>query len=353
MSISRRGFLKSVTWGTIAAAGPAVLVTTLARKSLAQRPPTGTAPASQSGTAPASPMDKKSSSDNAGFYRFKLGTFTCISLSDGILKPPAKAFAGNVPEAELKATLQEGFTSEMLDIDCNILYVNTGKNQVLIDVGSGLLNGPTGGKLLKTMAAAGLRPADIDTILISHAHGDHVGGFGKFPAQVFPKARYYISQPEWTFWMGDSPSLPKIPGGPEMLKTMAATAKQQLKTIEKKVTQFGVEQEVIPGITSISAPGHTPGHVAFRLQSGDASLIHTADTVHVATINLWHPEWQPVFDGDPDLAVKSRKAVLSKIERDRTLMFAYHFPFPGLGHLRSRSGGGYQWQPVQWLTEVS
>ncbi len=338
MPVSRRSFLKSVGWGTIAVVGPGAIVAGLGYKGSAQS------------AGAASP---KASSGNAGFYRFKIGAFNCVSLSDGMLNPPAKAFAGNASEAELKAALQEGFISEKLSADCNILYVDTGKNKVLVDVGSGSLNGPTAGRLLSHMAAAGLRPAEVDTILISHAHGDHVGGLSKFPAQIFPKARYYVSQPEWGFWMGDSPSLPKIPGGPEMVKGMAAIAKQQLKTIESKVTQFGLEKEIVPGITSISAPGHTPGHVAFRIQSGDVSLVHTADVVHIAAINLRHPEWQPVFDGDPALAVQSRKAVLAKIERDRTLMFAYHFPFPGLGHLRSRMGGGYDWQPVQWMTEVS
>lgn len=290
-------------------------------------------------------------SANAGFYRFSLGQFRCVSLSDGILQPPAKLFAGNASPEQLQAALRAGFLTETLKADTNVLYVDTGKNKVLIDVGSGSLNGPGAGKLLSHMAAAGLNPKVIDTVIITHAHGDHVGGFSKLPRQVFPKARYYISSPEWRFWMAANPTLPKLLGGPELVKGMAATAKQQLEAIRPQVTQVAPEQEIVPGITSISTPGHTPGHIALRIRSGDAQMIHTADVVHIVAINLWHPDWMPVFDGDPAQAVQTRQAVLAQIARDRTLMFAYHFPFPGLGHIRPRSGGGYDWQPVQWTAE--
>lgn len=346
MTISRRQMLQSGVWGAIAMTlSSSYVILGPNRKGLSQPRPNG-----GGDRLPAQPRNIQSI--NVGFYRFKVGTFNCASLSDGVLNAPAKLFAGNASDAQIQAAVREGFQSETLTIDCNILYVDTGKNKVLIDVGSGTLNGPTAGKLLDNMAAAGLKASEVDTIIVSHAHTDHIGGFTKVPVQKFPKARYFVSQPEWQFWMSPNPTFPKMMGGPDMVKGMVAAAKEQLAPLKQRVTQFGMEQEIVPGITAISTPGHTPGHVALRIRSGATSLIHTADAVHIASINLRHPDWKPVFDGDPDQAVTSRQAILAQIERDRTLMFAYHFPFPGLGHLRSRSGGGYDWQPLQWLQEV-
>jgi glyoxylase-like metal-dependent hydrolase (beta-lactamase superfamily II) len=107
----------------------------------------------------------------------------------------------------------------------------------------------------------------------------------------------------------------------------------------------------LPGFTALPAYGHTPRHVAIRIASGDAMMMHTADTVHIQSINLWHPNWTPIFDADQEMAATTRQAVLEKIASDRTLMFAYHFPYPGIGNIHPRSQGGFNWQPVEWKFE--
>ncbi|MEG4214169.1 MBL fold metallo-hydrolase [Microcoleus sp. Pol14C6] len=288
---------------------------------------------------------------NAGIYRFKLGNFNLISISDGTLSVPAALFAGNAKPEELQEVLKQGFQGETLSADCNVLLVDTGANKVLIDTGSGLLNGATVGKLIENLQQAQIKPSDITAVILTHAHGDHVGGLNGKSGLTFPNARYFISKQEWNFWTGNSVDLPNFGGPAEMKQQMIEIAKTQLGLIRDRVTQFDVNQEFLPGFTAIPAYGHTPGHVAIRIASGNAVMVHTADTVHIHTINLWNPSWKPIFDADREMAATTRQAVLEKIAGDRTLMFAYHFPYPGIGHLRARDRGGFDWQPVNWQLE--
>ncbi len=331
-SISRRAFLRRTGLTAIATTLPIALIS---NRMLAQ-------------------MSQPIPIRNSGSYQFRLGNFRLTAISDGVLQPPAALFAGNVAPEQLKTLLQEGFQPETLTVDCNVLLVETGRNKVLIDSGSGSLAAPTAGKLIENLAALQITPAQIDTVIITHAHGDHVGGLtGKTSSLTFPNAHYYIAKAEWDFWTAQKVTFPgNFRGGAEMAQSFISVAQKQLEAIRDRVTQFEVDREIIPGFTALSTPGHTPGHVALRIQSGDAALIHTADVVHIHTINLWNPGWQPVFDADPALAAQTRQNVLAKIARDRSLMFAYHFPFPGIGHIRPRSGGGFAWEPVQWRFEA-
>jgi glyoxylase-like metal-dependent hydrolase (beta-lactamase superfamily II) len=325
VNLSRRSFLKTAAVAAIATTVPAALYS-VARAQTAPR--------------------------NSGVYRFKLGEFNLATISDGVLAAPAALFAGNATPEQLQGVLKEGFQTETLMPDCNILYINTGTHKVLIDSGSGNLNGETAGKLIENLEQAGVAPTDIDTIIITHAHGDHVGGLtDPMGALLFTSARYYVPNVEWQFWMSPNVSLPNVKLPDEAKQGFISLAKKQLTSIQSRVTRFEVNREIIPGITAIPAPGHTAGHVALRITSGESSIVHTADTVHIHTINLWNPSWQPVFDADPDQAAATRQSVLEKIASDRTLMFAYHFPFPGVGHITPRDGGGFNWEPVNWTFE--
>lgn len=293
---------------------------------------------------------RKTQVANPTYYRFNIGNFECLTITDGILNAPSQVLAVNAPKEELAQVLRDSFQpAENLPIHCNILFVNTGRNRVLIDTGSGLLGGASVGKLVANLQGVGISPASIDTIILTHAHSDHIGGLadknGRF---VFPKARYYINRAEYDFWMSPNASLPKLGAGTDMAKKMLATAKKGLTQIRDRVTKFEPGKEFIPGFTAISAFGHTPGHTVIQITSNQTSLIHLADTVFNPAITLWHPEWQVAFDADPEQALLTRQRILSEQAKNRNLVFAYHFPFPGIGHIRQRNQGGFEWQPQIW-----
>ncbi|MCU0535209.1 MAG: MBL fold metallo-hydrolase [Hydrococcus sp. Prado102] len=288
---------------------------------------------------------------NAQFYRFKLGDFQMTSIGDGVLDVPAKLFAGNASPAQLSEVLQQGFQGEMLTLNCNILLVDTGTQKVLIDSGSGFLTEPTAGKLIGNLQTLQIQPTDIDAIIITHAHADHVGGLlDKSGALAFPQARYFVSKAEYDFWTNPQVDLSNIQVDEKTKQQFISAAQKCLGAIKERVTRFERE-EILPGFSAIPAPGHTAGQVAIRIVSGNASMIHTADVVHTHTINLWNPSWQPIFDAAPDQAAKTRQEILSAIASKRQLMYAYHFPFPGIGYLRPRLGGGFEWEPVNWQFE--
>jgi glyoxylase-like metal-dependent hydrolase (beta-lactamase superfamily II) len=289
---------------------------------------------------------------NAQFYRFKLGDFQMTSIGDGVLNVPAKLFAGNASPAQLSEVLQQGFQSEMLTLNCNILLVDTGTQKVLIDSGSGFLTDPTAGKLIGNLQTLQIQPTDIDAIIITHAHADHVGGLlDSTGALAFPQARYFVSKTEYDFWTSPEVNLPDVQVDEKTKQQFISIAQKCLGAIQEKVTRFEPEGEILPGFSAISTPGHTPGHVAIRIVSGNDSMVHTGDVVHTHTINLWHPNWQPVFDASPDEAAATRQEILNAIASQRRLMYAYHFPFPGIGYLRPRSGGGFEWEPISWKFE--
>ena len=289
---------------------------------------------------------------NSGIYRFKLGKFNLMSISDGTLTVPAAIFAGNASPEELKAALQDQFQGETLKADCNVLLVDTGTQKVLIDTGSGALNGATVGKLLDHLTSAGLKPADITAIVLTHAHGDHIGGLKGTNGLTFPNARYFINKTEWEFWTAKSVDLPNYKGPEDLKQQSIKIAKTQLPLIRDRVTLIEPGKFFLPGFSAIAAYGHTPGHIAVKIQSGDATMIHVADTVHLSAVNLRNPAWTPIFDADQEMAAKTRQALLDQIATDRTLMFAYHFPYPGMGHIRPRSQGGFDWQPTTWQVEL-
>jgi glyoxylase-like metal-dependent hydrolase (beta-lactamase superfamily II) len=285
---------------------------------------------------------------NAGIYRFKLGQFNIISISDGKFMAPASVFASNAAPEALKAALKRNFQSENLALDCNVLLVDTGTEKVLIDTGSGSLNGPSVGKLLDNLRTARIKPIDITAIVLTHAHGDHIGGLKGTNGLTFPNARYFIGQKEWDFWMAKTVDLPNFKGPAEMKQQAITIAKTQLAFIQDRVTFIKENEEFLPGFTAIAAYGHTPGHIAVRVASDGAAMIHTADVVHSRAVNLFNPTWTPIFDADQVAAAKTRQELLNKIATDRTLVFAYHFPYPGIGNLRPLPEGGFDWQPLEW-----
>jgi glyoxylase-like metal-dependent hydrolase (beta-lactamase superfamily II) len=215
----------------------------------------------------------------------------------------------------------------------------------LIDTGYGPGIGPTVGLLPATLAAAGIDPKAIDIVLISHMHGDHILGL-KTPdgALAFPNAEIKVPSVDWAFWMNDD-NMSKAPEG--FAKTSFGFNRKVFSNLADKVTRYEWGREVAPGIMAVETSGHTPGHTSFVIASGSGQLFFQGDVTNVPELFLRNPDWQVMFDHEPDKAVQTRRRIFDMAAADRLLVSGYHFPFPGLGYIE-KAGTGYRLVPAAW-----
>jgi glyoxylase-like metal-dependent hydrolase (beta-lactamase superfamily II) len=300
-------------------------------------------------------------STNAGVYQFRVGNFKVATISDGLLKlPPLPTYAPLADPEEVEQAMVERFWSpDNLFLYFNTLYVDTGTHRVLIDTGAGTELGNELAKLTQNLAAIGVQPQDIDNVILTHAHPDHIGGIIAPNGQLtFPNARYHISEAEWQFWMAPSVDLSALMIPDQFKQGILAAAQKHLGAIADRVNPFQPDQEIIPGIVAIAAPGHTPGQSALRITSEDAQLVVAADIFFNEAFDLEHPDWQTGFDLDPQQAAETRRRLLFQVANERTMVIAYHMPFPALGHIRLQNhtpdtvdGTCYEWEPILWQFE--
>ena len=273
-------------------------------------------------------------------YRFKLGEFECVSLSDGTMDYPLQNLFANVPKVQIEEILQQrNLPIDFITTPYTFLYVNTGEQRVLVDMGAGDL-APTTGKLLQNMRAAGIYPTDIDTVIITHAHPDHIGGTLNGEDQpIYVNAHYYIWKREWDFWFSEI-AFTKAP------EAHVTIARRNLEPIQDQLTLLDQESEIMPGIGVMAAPGHTPGHIVVSISSGDERLLYASDTV-LYPLHLEHPDWTPVYDILPEKAAASKRRIFGLAAEEKTLVMGQHFPpFPSLGYI-VKQGEGWRWQPIE------
>lgn len=283
-----------------------------------------------------------------GFYRFSLGQFQVTVVSDGTIAFPTEALWPEANKAERNAVLVSDFQpTDKSTLQVNVLAVNTGDRLVLIDAGSRgkMQQQPTAGRLLQNLAAAEIKPEEVDTILITHAHPDHLWGVANAgdTERTFPNAEYVIGEAELNFWMQPQHPLESHArwGGlyRQNMKTVAAI-KDRIRTVKP-------EGEVVPGITAIATPGHTPGHTSVQIASGSSQLLCTADVVGNRAVAFQHPDWRGGFDLDLDQGAKTRRAFLDRCASERVMVSSYHLPFPGVGHV-VRAGAAFSWLSSDW-----
>ncbi len=302
----------------------------------------GTAPFVRSAIA----TTQQSRKQGPGVYRYKLGEYQITALFDGIWYLPIdEKFVRNASAADVNRALAAAFLPpSVLPISFTALMVDTGSKLVLIDTGTAGQITDTAGSMIENLQVAGVDPRAIDTILISHFHSDHIDGIKtKDGAKVFPNAEILVPEPEWAFWMNDANMGP----AKGAVKRYFLNARRIFTDIAKDIRQFKPGIEVAPGIVSVPAYGHTPGHTAFAIHSGNQSMLAMSDTVRNPYLFARNPDWQPIFDMDGPQAVAARRQMLDRAVADRMLVEAYHFPFPACGHI-VKTATGYELVPVEW-----
>jgi glyoxylase-like metal-dependent hydrolase (beta-lactamase superfamily II) len=287
-----------------------------------------------------------------GFYRYKVGSFECTSINDGARSfPMPDTFVTNVPKAEALAAAEAAYMPPgMVTVPFNPQLINTGGKLVLIDSGNGMATyEPTKGavgRTLQNLAAAGVDANSIDVVLMSHLHPDHTNGIRAADgAMAFPNAEIMVPAKDWEFWMSDE-NAAKAQSN-EMMKNYFANVKKIYAGIESKVTRYDWGREIISGITSIEAPGHTPGHTAFAVASGNSKILIQADITNIPEFFLRNPDWHVAYDFDPELAQTTRHKFYDMAAAEKALVVGFHFTFPSMGHVE-KDGTKYRLIPIAW-----
>lgn len=285
-------------------------------------------------TAEKAPAAKASDALN-----FNVGEFAATALHDGDLEFPNdnKVFGVGRTPAEIAALLSSaGQPTDNLQLSIQPLLIRTAERVMLFDTGAGANFGPSAGRLLQSMIETGFAPVTVTDIFISHSHGDHVGGLVNASGQLnFPNAVIHISEPEWAYLKGMTAEAAAKAGISQHAALIAA--------VTPKIATFAPDAAVVPGVVkAVAIRGHTPGHSGYLVTSRKLSLLYLGDAVHHYVVSLRKPGWTNGFDGDAAIAQASRSNLLADLARTGQLVYAVHFPFPGLGNVQ-RKGDGYSW----------
>ena len=296
--------------------------------------------------APAAPLAQA-----PGFFRFRVGGLTVTMLHDGSRAIPlTNGFIRNAPLEEVQRVLAESFLpTDTLRISFTLTAVQTPRGLVLFDTGNGPQQGAsTVGLLPQAMRAAGLDPAQVTSVVFSHFHGDHISGLLTAEGTpAFPNAELVVPATEWAWWTeaGNESRSPETQRG-----NFANTARR-FGPYQGKVRQAAAGSEVVPGITSIAANGHTPGHTIYRIADGNDQLLFLADLTNRPELLARRPDFHAVFDFDPQMAEATRRRVFDMASADRIRVTGYHFPFPAAGYM-AKDGNGYRFVPMDWASAV-
>jgi glyoxylase-like metal-dependent hydrolase (beta-lactamase superfamily II) len=283
-----------------------------------------------------------------GVRRMQLGTMEVIALNDGVLRRPlGEEFVRNAPLANVQAELRmQGLPTEFIDTPFTPFLVVDGGQRTLIDTGFADNGPPTTGRLRANLNSIGLTPDSIDTVLISHFHGDHINGLRDRAGQlVFPRARILVPEPEYAFWMDDA----RMNAAPEAMRGAFMAVRRVFAGMPPgRVQMFTPGIDVMPGIASVPAYGHTPGHTLFRVESLGQRFMYVADLTNIPELFARQPDWAVQFDMNADQARETRRRVFDMLVSQRMTAGGFHFPFPAFGTIAraNNAGNGYQFTPT-------
>ena len=284
-----------------------------------------------------------------GYYRLMVGNIEVTALFDGAMHLD-KGLLQHANEKTLNRALDRMFVGNpKMHTAVNAYLINTGKHLVLVDAGAAGLFGPTLGNLLQNMKAAGYQPEQVDRVIITHLHADHVGGINDTQGKpVFPQADVYVSKAENDFWLSKEIAA----GAPEAMQPFFKMAQDSAApyqaTGQWKTLAGDGTGEIVPGIKAVDASGHTPGHRVYEVESQGQKLVITGDLFHAHAIQFAEPGVAIKFDIDQKKAIAMRRETLKRVASEKSFMAGAHLPFPGIGHVITEGKGSYRWVPVQF-----
>ena len=286
------------------------------------------------------------------FYRYKVGDIQVTVVSDGRTTFPLEdSFIPNAKREEVNAALEQAFLPrDTVTIYFAPLVINSGGKLVVIDTGNGPLvkadSKGAAGQFADNMTAAGFDPNAVDTVVISHFHGDHVNGLLTAEGTpAFPNAEVLVPATEWKFWMDDGEMSRAAPG---RMQGLFKNNRNVFETgLKKKVTPYEWGNEVAPGLLAVETVGHTPGHTSYVLSSGSAKVFIQSDVTNLPMLFAANPGWHAVFDQDPDMAEQTRRRIYDMVVAEKLQVQGFHYPFPGLGNV-VKDGSGYRVVPAPW-----
>jgi glyoxylase-like metal-dependent hydrolase (beta-lactamase superfamily II) len=280
-----------------------------------------------------------------GFRKQKLGDMEVIALNDGVVRRPLAAeFVRNAPLEEVKALLaSQNLPTDYIDVPFTAFVVVAGNRKILFDTGFADNGGPTTGRLQANLNAAGLKVEDIDTVVISHFHGDHINGLrNKAGALIYPNAKIMVPTIEFDFWMDDA----RMNAAPEAARGSYQLARRVFNGLSaQQLVKFAPGADIMPGIKSMAAFGHTPGHSLFIAESRGEKFAYIADLTNIPQLFARNPDWAVQFDMDAAAARDSRRKVFEMAVNEKIMTGGYHFPFPAFGRME-KMGNGYDFKSV-------
>jgi glyoxylase-like metal-dependent hydrolase (beta-lactamase superfamily II) len=301
--------------------------------------------------APAAAKAPLQNTQAPGFYRFKIGAIEATAVTDGPLpmgEPKADVFVGLSKEDLAKALADNFLPIDNVVLQQNVLALNTGDRVVVFDsgMGSSKMLGPDTGRLVANLKAAGIEAADVDAVVLTHAHPDHCFGLaGDDGARIFPNAQIYMTQADFDFWTDEG----KL--GNEMLKPFVAGARARLIPNRDRIVFVKDGQEFLPGVQAMAAPGHTVGHTVYLITSQGKTLCNAGDIAHHHIVVVENPQLAFSYDTDGQQAVASRLRVFDMLASQRIPSITYHFPWPGIGNI-GKQGSGYRYYPAMMQTAL-